>query len=104
MTNERTSAKIASVAGKILGASRTDCMVYVGKNKRGGMVFVPWNGIRSMAASLVTQTRDKLHGKYKIGKEPAKPKRKPNPKDSRHKPAAKNHNPIARKIALRSKR
>lgn len=64
MKNERTSKRVAKIAGRILAmnvAQRTD--VSVADRCVSGITFINWSDIRALAASALTQTRDKPKAK-----------------------------------------
>jgi hypothetical protein len=96
--DERTSARVARIAARVL-ACKPDCAVAPLSPDDFGFIDADskwhqfkWSDIRALAASALTQAPSK----------PVPPRAHAD--IEWNKPAAKNHKPIARKIALRSKR
>lgn len=57
--NERTSARVARIAGRVLSGTRDDCNCWMGKSASGKAVWVKYSDIRALAASCLTQAEDR---------------------------------------------
>ena len=69
---EVTSARIASIAGRILAISadnKESALIWDGKAKM--TIWMPWSDIRTLAASCLTQAPDKLRSPARHGTAPA---------------------------------
>ena len=70
--NERTSARIAKIAGRILAAHRRATVaVYESTDGDAKVVYIKWSDIRALAASALTQAEDRAnHATLRAGKIP----------------------------------
>lgn len=74
MRNERTSKRVARIAGKILSMHsiyspwwKNDRLQGHHKDKEDRIVSVSWKDIKTLAASALTQTADKAKRKTRRG-------------------------------------
>lgn len=58
--NERTSKRVAKIAGRILAMDvQRQTNVCVADRVVGGLTFLPWSDIRALAASALTQAPER---------------------------------------------
>jgi hypothetical protein len=63
--NERTSKRIAGIAGAILSAPVAAAEMAQVRAKSGGQWVMPWRNLRALAASALTQSPDRAVPKRK---------------------------------------
>ena len=85
MRNERTSARIAKIAGKLLALKAGKQMSFYAWSD-SGMLEIPWADIRALAASALTQTED--HAERKVLRSGRLPRG--HRRIKRHKPVVRN--------------
>jgi hypothetical protein len=61
--NEKTSKRIAGIAGAVLRAPVAASQILRVAAKEGGQFVMPWRNIRALATSALTQTPNKRAGK-----------------------------------------
>lgn len=57
--NEKTSKRVAAIAGKILAVRGPRSLVLFSRGRNSEIAVIPWSDIRALAASCLNQAPDK---------------------------------------------